>query len=58
MPSAKPSDAPLALDPGFHVYQGADHNSGPYATAEDAQAFIDSHLGGKGKVVEIEASAE
>lgn len=34
--------------PGFYV-----GDNGPYPTAEDAQAYIDGHLEGKGKVEEI-----
>ena len=54
------ADAP-ALEPGFHVMVGKDHNSGPYATEEDAKAFIDGHLEGKGKIQHVtadEASGE
>ena len=38
----------IPLEPGFYV-----GDNGPYATAEDAQAFIDGHLNGKGKVTEV-----
>ena len=35
---------------GFHVFQGKIHR-GSYGSEPDAQAFIDSHLDGKGEVV-------
>lgn len=38
-------------EPGFYV-----DDTGPYPTAEDAQAFIDGHLEGKGSVTEVEAN--
>lgn len=40
-----------ALEPGFYV-----NGNGPYATEEDAQAFIDGHMGGKGTVREVIAN--
>lgn len=40
----------IAREPGF--YAG---DNGPYLTAEDAQAFIDGHLDGKGEVTEVTA---
>lgn len=53
MTSHKPSDAAPALEPGFHVYHGTAHNSGPYKTSQDAQSFIDGHLEGKGTIKEV-----
>lgn len=41
-------EAPEA--PGFYV-----GDNGPYPTADDAQAYIDGHLNGKGKVREVTA---
>jgi hypothetical protein len=37
-------------EPGFYAGE-----NGPYLTAADAQAFIDGHLDGKGKVTEVTA---
>lgn len=39
-------------EPGFYV-----GDNGPYESEEDAQAFIDGHLGGKGTVKEVKADA-
>jgi hypothetical protein len=48
-PEAKPvEEAPR--EPGFYAGE-----NGPYLTAADAQAFIDGHLDGKGKVTEVTA---
>lgn len=38
-------------EPGFYV-----GNNGPYPSEEDAQAFIDGHLDGKGNIKEVTAS--
>lgn len=38
-------------EPGFYV-----GDNGPYLTADDAQAYIDGHLDGKGKVEEVIAN--
>lgn len=41
------------LAPGFHVTLGGEHNSGPYETREDAEAFNVGHLKKKGKIIEV-----
>lgn len=46
-PEATKND-PAPKELGF--YAG---DNGPYLTADDAQAFIDGHLGGKGEVTEV-----
>jgi hypothetical protein len=49
------NDEPEAVEPerepGFYV-----GDNGPYLTHDDAQAFIDGHLEGKGKVTEVVAN--
>lgn len=46
------------VEPGFHVTKGNEHIAGPYETVEDAQMFIDGHLGGDKafKVAEVAAA--
>lgn len=44
-------EAPEVVEaPGFYV-----GDNGPYLTSDDAQAYIDGHLKGKGKIREVVA---
>jgi len=43
-----PEVEPAPREPGFYV-----GDNGPYLTADDAQAYIDGHLDGKGEITEV-----
>lgn len=53
LPEAEASEAAPALEPGFHVmHEGV--SLGRYDSAEDAEAFADSHPRANGLTVTVE----